>query len=103
MTNKSMLIASRYTYGETLAEHQMRAYRLKILNTKAKWNTQLRSNGRPPSRRIARSLLHYRSWLGQYLIAKRAFLTYESYLGSLSAITRLPLSYLLGQPHSTEE
>jgi hypothetical protein len=52
----------------------MRCYRRYILNTKRKVNEQLESHGKPPTRRGARSLVHYRPIVLEYLAAKRVFL-----------------------------
>lgn len=65
---------TRYSYGTTLAEHQMRAYRLAILSIKAKFNLVLTSNGKPPARRIARGVMYYKGWVQMYLAAKREYL-----------------------------
>jgi|GEM_PF-5593505 len=55
--------------------HVMRCYRRYILNTKRKVNEQLSSHGKAPSRRGARSLIHYRAIVQEYLAAKRVCLT----------------------------
>lgn len=65
---------TRYSYGATLAEHQMRAYRLAILSIKAKFNLVMISNGKPRARRIARGVMYYKGWVQAYLAAKREFL-----------------------------
>lgn len=65
---------TRYSYGASLAEHQMRAYRLAILSIKAKWNLQLISRGKPAVRRIARGVMYYKFWVQQYLVAKQEYL-----------------------------
>lgn len=51
--------------------HVMRCYRAYILNTKRKVNEQLASHGKPPTKRGARSLIHYRAIVNEYLAAKR--------------------------------
>ncbi len=54
--------------------HVMRCYRRYILNTKRKANEQLASHGKPPTRRGARSLIHYKVIVREYLAAKRVVL-----------------------------
>lgn len=49
----------------------MRRYRQYILNTKAAANKDRLSQGKPPARRIARALVHYRAYVEEYLAAKR--------------------------------
>lgn len=52
----------------------MTSYRRFIIETKSKWNSQLTSHGKPPARRIVRSIIHYRPYVDAYLKAKRAVL-----------------------------
>jgi hypothetical protein len=54
------------------ARHIMTTYRRFLIQTKAKWNLQLTSNGRPPARRVLRGIIHYRAYVQSYLKAKRA-------------------------------
>jgi hypothetical protein len=50
----------------------MTGYRNYLMATKRMWNLQLTSHGRPPARRILRSLILYRRYVSAYLKAKRA-------------------------------
>lgn len=56
----------------------MTRYRQYILNTKRKANADRVSHGRPPARRVARALIHYRKYIDTYLAAKRQVLAAKS-------------------------
>jgi hypothetical protein len=64
------------------ARHVMESYRRYIIETKRVWNRQLTSHGRPPAKRIARSLIHYRAYVASYLKAKRAVLAGVELVGA---------------------
>lgn len=59
------------------ARHIMTTYRRFLVEGKRSRNRDMVSQGRAPSRRIMRALLHYRAYVDAYLRAKLAVLAGE--------------------------
>lgn len=63
-----------YTYGDTIEQHRMVAYRKYLMNRKRKVNVDNVSQGRGIMKRCNRALIYYREYVESYLASKRAYL-----------------------------
>lgn len=64
-----------YSHPHPNPRHVMGAYRRYLLGFKQQMNRKAVSQGRAPSKRVARGLIHYRPLLEEYLAAKRVVIS----------------------------